>query len=59
MTQTAQELDNFAARLDRIAEAFRQADLEEDRRRAAAEQARREQERAQREANARSSQRKQ
>lgn len=58
LTQTAQDLDAFAARLERIAEAFRQADLEEDRRRAREEQARREQERAAREAYNRSSQKK-
>lgn len=44
MTQAARDLDEFAARLERIAEAFRQADMAEDRRREAEARARREQE---------------
>jgi WXG100 family type VII secretion target len=51
MTQAARDLDEFAARLERIAEAFRQADMAEDRRREAEARARREQERAAREAS--------
>ncbi|MBP1903394.1 WXG100 family type VII secretion target [Paenibacillus turicensis] len=50
MTKAVQELVKFAEQLERIAEAFRQADMEEDRRRAREEQERRDQERAAREA---------
>ena len=42
MTEATHKLDEFAARLERIAEAFRQADMEEDRRREAEARARRE-----------------
>ena len=50
MTKAVQKLVGFAEQLERIAEAFRQADMEEDRRRAREEQERRDQKRAAREA---------
>ncbi|MDR0268496.1 WXG100 family type VII secretion target [Paenibacillus sp.] len=50
LSRTIEQMDAFADQLERIAEAFRQADLEEDRRREQEERARRE-----REAMARSS----
>ncbi len=46
LNRTSEQMDAFADQLERIAEAFRQADLEEDRRREAEERARREREAA-------------
>ncbi|MDQ0087465.1 WXG100 family type VII secretion target [Paenibacillus anaericanus] len=54
MGGTAAQMDAFAESLERIAEAFRQADMEEDRRREREEQARREREAYQRSSTSRS-----